>query len=401
MSTADSIQKISDWLMEQGLSEGDYGELLAEFCERLNDAGIHVERSMMAMRTLHPTIDARGFIWRRGEDIDIDNFTTERGPMESFLQSPLAYLLDNRDILEVHRPLTGANAVLDFPVLEELKDGGATDYLIRKVPFRVASLQGYESGMLISWTSDAPEGFSESCLTALRRLAPRLALVMNNRLLREITINVLDTYVGHQAGERILSGEISRGSLHDIDAAILFMDLRGFTALTDRSDGAVMAALLNDYFERIVPPVLDRGGEILKYMGDGVLATFNLENLADDMVCMTALNAAIEALENVRSWNAERAKAGDPVMELDIAVHLGRVQFGNVGAGNRLDFTVIGAAVNEASRLEALCDELERHLVISEKFAAAATHCTGRLVPLGRHALRSVSRDQELFTVDY
>ena len=119
------------------------------------------------------------------------------------------------------------------------------------------------------------------------------------------------------------------------------------------------------------------------------------------MVCMTALNAAIEALENVRSWNAERSAAGDPVMELDIAVHLGRVQFGNVGAGNRLDFTVIGAAVNEASRIEALCDDLDRHLVISEKFAAAATHCTGRFMLLGRHGLRGVSRDQELFTVDY
>ena len=104
----------------------------------------------MAMRTLHPTIDARGLIWRRGEDMDMDNFTTDRGPTEAFLQSPLAYLLENRDILEVHRPLTGANAVLDFPVLQGLKDDGATDYMIRKVPFRVASLQGYESGMLIS-----------------------------------------------------------------------------------------------------------------------------------------------------------------------------------------------------------------------------------------------------------
>lgn len=401
MSSTDAVQKISDWLIAQGLSDGGYADLLDGFCERLNEAGIHVQRSMLAMRTLHPTIDARGFIWRRGEDVDMDNFTTDRGPTEAFMQSPLAYLLEHRDVLEIHRPLTGANAVLDFPILEELKEQGITDYVIRKVPFPVATLQGYESGMLISWASDAPGGFTESCLTALRRLAPRLALVMNNRLLREITINVLDTYVGHQAGERILSGEISRGSLHDIDAAILFMDLRGFTALSDRSDSTVMAELLNGYFERMVPPVLDRGGEILKYMGDGVLATFDLENLSDDMVCMTALNAAIEALENVQAWNAERAAAGEPVMELDIAVHLGRVRFGNVGAGNRLDFTVIGAAVNEASRIEALCDDFDRHLVISEKFAAAATHCTGRLVSLGRHALRGVSRDQELFTVDY
>jgi adenylate cyclase len=401
MSTADAVQKISDWLIEQGLSDGSYEDLLAGFCERLNEAGIHVERSMLAMRTLHPTIDARGFIWRRGEDMDMDNFTTDRGPTQAFRDSPLAYLLENREVMEIRRPLTGPADAFDFPILHDLKEQGITDYIIRKVPFPVATLQGYESGMLISWASDAPDGFTETCLTALRRLAPRLALAMNNRLLREITINVLDTYVGHQAGERILKGEISRGSLQDIDAAILFMDLRGFTALADRSEGAVMAELLNDYFERIVPPVLDRGGEILKYMGDGVLATFSLKDLSDDMVCMTALNAAIEALENVEAWNADRSAAGDPVMALDIAVHLGRVQFGNVGAGNRLDFTVIGAAVNEASRIEALCDDLDRHLVISEKFADAATHCTERLMSLGRHGLRGVSRDQELFTVDY
>lgn len=401
MSSDDAIQDISDWLITQGLSEGGYEDLLDGFCRRLNDAGIIVERSMLAMRTLHPTIDARGFIWRRGEEIDMDNFTTDRGPTDAFLKSPLAYLLENRDVLEIHRPLTAPDAVFDFPILAELREQGLTDYVIRKVPFPVATLQGYESGMLISWATDAPGGFTTTCLAALRRLAPRLALAMNNRLLREITVNVLDTYVGHEAGERILKGEISRGSLHEINAAILFMDLRGFTALADRNDAAMMADLLNDYFERIVPPVLERGGEILKYMGDGVLATFSLESLSDDMVCMTALNAAIEALENVETWNAERAAAGEPVMELDIAVHLGQVQYGNVGAGDRLDFTVIGAAVNEASRIEALCDDLGRHLVISEKFAAAATHCTERLMSLGRHELRGVSRDQELFTVDY
>jgi adenylate cyclase len=225
--------------------------------------------------------------------------------------------------------------------------------------------------------------------------------VISNRLLREVTINVLDTYVGHQAGERILSGEISRGSLRQIDAAILLMDFRGYTALTDRTEGAHMAALLNEYFERIVPPVLDRGGEILKFMGDGVLATFSLKDLQDDMVCLTALNAAIEALNNVQAWNAEREASGASVMELDVAVHLGRVQFGNVGAGNRLDFTVIGSAVNEASRIEALSDKLNHHLLVSEAFAAAATQCTGRLISVGRHRLRGVSRDQELFTVDY
>lgn len=401
MSTADAVQEISDWLIGQGLGEGGYDDLLAGFCERLNAGGISVQRSMIAMRTLHPSIDARGFVWHRGGAVTIDEFATDRGPTEGFLTSPIAHLLQNPAERELRRRLTGPDVELDFPVLEDLAGQGVTDYLMIKVPFKVASLEGYESGMIVSWASDAPDGFSDTCITALRRLAPRLALVVHNRLLREITINVLDTYVGRQAGERILGGEISRGSLRQIDAAILLMDFRGFTALSDRTDGAHMAALLNDYFEHIVPPVIDRGGEILKFMGDGVLATFSLTDLNDELVCKTALDAAIEALENVRDWNAERHKNGAPVMALDVAVHVGRVQFGNVGAGDRLDFTVIGAAVNEASRIEALSDTLDRHLLVSEEFAAAATQCTNRLVSVGSHRLRGVSRTEELFTVDY
>ena len=399
--TADSVQDISDWLIDQGLRDGNYDDVLAAFCERLNAAGIPVRRSMLAMRTLHPEIDARSLIWRKGEPLDHEDFATDRGPTEAFLQSPFAALLADRKLQEIHRPLTGSGAVLDFPVLHEFAGQGMTDYLIIKVSFPVASLQGNPTGMLVSWTTDVEGGFSAAHLAALRRLAPRLGLVMSNRLLREITMNVLDTYVGHQAGERILSGEIQRGSLQEIDAVILFIDLRGFTALADRTDGARMAKLLNAYFERIVPEITDRGGEILKFMGDGILATFNLADIKDDVVCRTGLDAAIAALRNVETWNEARRADGKPVMELDIAVHLGRVQFGNVGAGARLDFTVIGAAVNEASRIEALCDSLDRHLLISEGFAAAATQCTGRLVSLGRHALRGVSVDQELFTVDY
>ena len=380
---------------------GDYDDVLVGFNERLNTAGIPVVRSMLAMRTLHPTIDARSLIWRCGHPLDHEDFVTEQGPSDNFLQSPLAALLADVDLVELHRPLTGPDAELDFPVLHEFVSQGLTDYLIFKVPFPVASLQGHQKGMLVSWATDAPGGFTAEQLAALRRLAPRLGLVMSNRLLREVTINVLDTYVGHQAGERILSGEIQRGSLQEIDAVILFMDLRGFTALADAIDGARMAKLLNAYFEHIVPEIVGRGGEILKYMGDGVLATFNLRDLRDDMVCRTGLDAAIASLNNVETWNRTRVAADKPVLELDIAVHLGHVQYGNVGAGNRLDFTVIGAAVNEASRIEALCDELDRRLIISEDFADAATQCTGRLESLGRHELRGVSGDQELFTVDY
>lgn len=398
---SDSVQEISDWLVDEGLSRGTYDDLLTGFCERLNRGGIPVERSLLAMRTLHPTIDAHSLIWRRGKPLEREDFATDRGPTEGFTESPLADLLSHPELHEIHRKLIDSNTPFDYPILRDLQEQGITDYLIKKIGFPVAALRGHETGMLVSWATDAPGGFSDFHLAALRRLAPRLALALANRLLREVTMNVLDTYVGHEAGERILGGEISRGSLREIDAVILFMDLRGFTALADRTDSAVMAGLLNDYFGHIVPAILDRGGEILKFMGDGVLATFNLDVLADDAVCRTGLEAAVDALSNIEDWNRRRRAAGEAVLDLDVAIHLGHVMFGNVGAGNRLDFTVIGAAVNEASRIEALCDDLDRRLLISEKFAMAATQCSEHLVSVGRHRLRGVSRDQELFTVDY
>ncbi len=276
MNETSVVQQISDWLIARGLQSGTYEDVLSGFCERLDAGGFGLRRSMLAMRTLHPTIDARSLIWRRAAPLEPENFMSDAGPTEDFLRSPIAHLLENEELYELHRPIHDPSCPFDFPVLQDLKEEGVTDYMIMKVAFPVASLKGYQSGMLISSSCDAPGGFTENQIAALRRLAPRFALVISNLLLHEVTINVLDTYVGQQAGERILSGEIQRGSLREIDAVILYMDLRGFTALADRTHGARMARLLNGYFERIVPEITGRGGEILKFLGDGILATFSL-----------------------------------------------------------------------------------------------------------------------------
>jgi adenylate cyclase len=158
--------------------------------------------------------------------------------------------------------------------------------------------------------------------------------------------------------------------------------------------------MLDAYFDQMVPPVTERGGQVLKFMGDGLLATFNLEDQPHNSICGVALQAAIETLQRVRTLNEQRTTQGLPVMELDIALHLGDVLYGNVGAADRQDFTVIGPAVNEASRIEVLCQELGHHLLVSETFAQAATACADSLIPLGRHELRGVKRAQELYTVE-
>jgi adenylate cyclase len=185
-----------------------------------------------------------------------------------------------------------------------------------------------------------------------------------------------------------------------IHAVILFMDLRGYTRVSDRTPREDLVPMLDDYLECMVTPVKEHGGQVLKFMGDGLLATFDLQRMKHDSICHVALASALSALQRTKDLNEARAAKGLPTMSLDVALHLGDVFYGNVGAVDRLDFTVIGPAVNEASRIEALADRLGVHLLASETFAKAATECAPHLRSLGRHGLRGLDREQELFTLN-
>ena len=213
--------------------------------------------------------------------------------------------------------------------------------------------------------------------------------------------DVVAAYLGADAGRRVLGGEVDRGNVDVLDAVLFFCDLRGFTALSDGMDRHLLIALLDDCFDAIAGPIADQGGQVLKFMGDGLLATFSLDDGDDPAaICGRALTAAGAALAAVARINAPRRAAGEPVMDLDIALHQGEVVYGNVGARDRLDFTVIGPAVNEASRMEQMCDRLGVHLILSESVVATAgPAAAGRFVSLGRHALRGVGEARELSTL--
>jgi adenylate cyclase len=268
------------------------------------------------------------------------------------------------------------------------------------VGFGVDGVSDGKTGVATSWTTARQGGFGERDLAILAHLAPRLALALQARLGHDTAINLLNTYVGPEAGRRILDGEIRRGSLQVIRAVIFYGDLRGFTAVADRYEREVLVEMLNAHFDCLVPVIAAHRGQVLKFLGDGLLATFPLDDHAAAPACDRALDAAAEALRCVRELNAERAAAGKPVMDLDLALHLGDVFYGNVGSADRLDFTVIGPAVNEASRIEALCSQHDRNLLISETFARAATRSTERLVSIGRYALRGVRGAQTIYTLD-
>jgi adenylate cyclase len=392
------VLPIADWLVEQGLLRTGFEQLVEGFCHRLRAIDVPVWRAFVSADTLHPRIRGMGCSWREDQGIRSDVYIHRLNPPEAYLQSPFKRMLD-RGLDDLRVRLDGSEPV-EFPLLDELRAQGVTDYLAQRSWFGFNGENDRRTGVLSSWATIRPEGFSGRDIAILRHLMPRLALTLQARLGYDISVTLLDTYVGPEAGRRILDGEIRRGTLDVISAVILVADLRGFTAIADRSERDVLVETLNDYFDCQVPVIVEHGGQVLKFLGDGLLATFPLAGCAPEAVCDAALDAAFEVLRCVRQLGEERAAAGKLVMDLDIALHLGDVFYGNVGSADRLDFTVIGPAVNEASRIEYLCEQHDRNLLISETFARAATNSADRLISIGRYGLRGVRSAQSIYTLD-
>ena len=254
-----------------------------------------------------------------------------------------------------------------------------------------------ELWLVCSVTTDWPDGFTAENLRDLRDLLPLFAVAAKATTLRVIQQGLLAAYLGDDPAQRVLAGTVLRGKVQGVEAVIYYADLRGFTELADRLDGSELITLLDDCLECMGRPVVTRGGEILKFLGDGVLAIFRTDDRPRVDACTKALDAACEALSSMQTLERSRRAAGKPAPGLDIALHVGHVHYGNVGVDARLDFTVIGRAVNEAARIELLCKELGRNLLLSHAFAAAAGTAGRRLMSLGRHSLRGVREDTELF----
>lgn len=394
-------RRISAWLVQAGLDALPVEQLMAGFCERLNGAGLRIARANVATSTLHPLLRAYGYTWdRRGGNTESLAFAHSDQLNAAWLESPFAFMLAN-DLTYLRRPLTGPKAKLDFPVLKEFRDDGLTDWYGAAFSFGLDAVVDDKVlvGLICSLSSDRPDGFASSDLVLLEQLLPTLALAVKSIAVHEMSRGLLTTYLGADAAARVLSGTIMRGSTQSVHAVLYYADLRGFTTLADVTPTEELIGMLDDYLECMAKPVEQRGGQVMKFLGDGLLATFGVGAVQPPDVCATALDAAREAMSLVAALNARRRDAGKPVMEIDLALHLGDVLYGNVGSDSRLDFTVIGPAVNEASRIETLCKKLDRNLLISESFAAAATGCAGQLISLGHHPLRGVREPVELFTL--
>jgi adenylate cyclase len=400
MKDAD-IDAIADWVIRRGLEGIDESAFLLEFCEKCRAAGLPLSRGLAFIDTLHPVHEGHIFRWRddgvEEEAVREYGRSDQGAAAESWQRSPFYRLLQTGSE-EMRRRIDFSEAA-EFPVIQEMKDAGHTDYIIFVHRFTRGGSIGEMDCVCSSWSTRHPAGFSEANIAALRRLVPALALALKSGTLARIAGTLVEVYLGRDAGRRVLAGRIQRGVADRIDAVLWFSDLRSFTTITDTARPGEIIPLLNDYAEAVITAIQQAGGDVLKLIGDGTLAIFRADDPA--LACAKALKAERDMRKHVRELNDRRGGEGRSTTSVYVGLHIGEVLFGNIGSTDRLDFTVVGPAVNETSRIASMCRSVDRPVLISSAFAEALPAARrSDLVSVGRFALRGVGRAQDLFTLD-
>jgi adenylate cyclase len=377
-----------DWLADEALLDSEPAALYDELCRRLRGIGMPLLRGQVTFRILHPLYDASAVSWTAATGVVVEHFSPEDSGQERFLRSPLGHVLAHR-LLVFRRRLTGETALLDFDVLDEYRAMGGTDYLVLLIGFdRIG-----QTGIMCSWLGDRAGGFSDDELALLQRITRQLGIALKSRIQRGVAQNVAHAYLGKRAGQAVLNGLIRRGDGEKITAALWYSDLRHSTELADRLSAEDFLHLLGRYFEMTAAAVLDRGGEVVSLIGDAVLGLFRVEGSTEE-ACGRALAAAHDAR---RRQAAAPAAATNLALDFGISLHLGQVIYGNVGVADRLQFTLVGAAVNELVRVQDLTKQLGCPLLATAPFAAAVA---GRWRPLGEHLLRGFETPTPILTME-
>lgn len=397
------ISGIADWIVQRGLAGDDEIALLHGFCERCVGAGVDLARSMAIIDTLHPVYEGRAFFW--GRDKQPEAVVSQYGPRvgdsqvsnDSWLKSPFYKLLYGSEDELRFRLEKGETG--DFEILEEMRQDNLTDWFAMVQRFDKEAAIGEMDCFMSRWTTARPGGFSDAEVAALRRLVPVLGLAIKSVSLARVAQSLVEAYLGRDAGRRVLKGLVARGAVERLNAVVWFSDMQGYTSLSERISSDELILLLNDYAEVAITAVHRSGGDVLKLMADGVLAIFMADDPAE--ACAAALSAEAGMRLELAQLNERRSAAGQPVSSIYLGLHIGDVFYGNIGSKDRLDFTVVGQAVNEASRIASMCRSADRDVLVSSDFRKALPAPEqGRLVSIGRYALKGVSRPQELFTLD-
>jgi adenylate cyclase len=377
-----------DWLADEALLDSEPAALYDELCRRLRGIGMPLLRGQVTFRILHPLYDASAVSWTAATGVVVEHFSPEDSGQERFLRSPLGHVLTHR-LLVFRRRLTGETALLDFEVFDEYRAMGGTDYLVLLIGFdRIG-----QTGIMCSWLGDRAEGFTDDELALLQRITRQLGIALKGRIQRSVAQNVAHAYLGKRAGQAVLNGLIRRGDGEKITAALWYSDLRHSTEFADRLPAEDFLNLLGRYFEMTAAAVLDHGGEVVSLIGDAVLGLFRVEGSTEE-ACGRALAAAHEAR---RRLAASPPAASNLPLDFGISLHLGQVIYGNVGVPDRLQFTLVGAAVNELVRVQDLTKQLGCPLLATAPFAAAAAGCWR---PLGEHLLRGFETPMPILTME-
>lgn len=371
------------WMTAEAPRLGDIGAVLAELGERLERGGVPVARLSTMIETYHPRFRGAMRVWRRGAGVREYRSLRDDG-LEGYTGSPLQMMRETGDWV-VRR--LDEEAAAERPMFAELRGEGLTHYVLAPLRFSTGVVNG------ASWATDAPGGFTDRHLALLKAILPALTLLLEMKAVRRVTTELLRAYVGDGPVERILTGQVRVGDITRMEAAIMATDLRDFTGLSERVGEELSVAFLNAYFDCVVPAVKEAGGEVLKFVGDGVLAIFPDERLRGARrACRAAARAAREAHLAIDLLNGTASPWGAP-LAMGVSMHHGDVVYGNIGSGDRLDFTVIGRDVNLASRIGGLCGPLGEPTLMSAAFADLAG---GPVRAVGAHALKGFQGMHEL-----
>jgi len=383
------VLPVIEWLLREGRLIADPLKLIEALADRLIAAGAPVWRLRFGFSSVHPQIAMWGYIWVRGRGAEITQVGHGFESSEAFIGSPAQRLMQTRAPVRYRLDRLAPDA---HRMLHELAEMGGVDYILLPMHFSDASMT------LFGVTTDRAAGFAPGDVRKFEALAEVLSPVFEVIKLQRVARTLLDTYVGHRAGERVLKGLVKRGDGETIHAALWFSDLRDFTALTEALPADKVLAMLNAYFEHVEAAVTPRGGEILRFIGDAMLIVFPAQTRREvDAACSAAVDAALDAFAALAALNHRRRRAREPEIQFGVGLNVGEVIYGNVGAPARLDFTVMGPAVNRAARLEALTKALGVPLLMSAEFVA---HLKLPVRSLGAHEMKGVPRPQEVYALE-
>ncbi|MGE0658587.1 MAG: adenylate/guanylate cyclase domain-containing protein [Reyranellaceae bacterium] len=382
------VEPTLDWLTREGRLLGDLRLVVEQLCDRLQAAGAPLWRVYVGLQTLHPQLRAMAFVWTRGRSAQRIERRHGIELTPAFVGSPIEEV--RRTLKPVRYRLDGLTAT-HHGVLHEVRADGGTDYLATPMPFSRGETP------VVTLATDAPQGFSDADLAKFFRVLDHLAPIAEAQVMYRIAVNLMETYLGRHTGRRILDGLVRRGDGETMRAVLWFCDMRNFTGLSETLPADRVLAMLNEYFDVLDAALRPRGGEILRFIGDAILAIFPVSDaMFLPQACTNAVRAAEDAVRRIGEANVGRLTRGEPEIRFGIGLHMGTFTYGNIGTADRLDFTVIGPAVNRCVRLEELSKSLGVTIVTSAEFNA---NCPNTMLSLGFHTLRGIAGSQEIFTV--